>query len=66
MQITVNGKPHELVSVMTVDILLESLSLSGKRIAVEYNGEILPKSTYAETVLNDGDCLEVVVAVGGG
>ncbi len=46
--------------------LLEALELSGKRVAVEKNGEIVPRSRYAQTRLADGDALEIVVAVGGG
>ncbi len=46
--------------------LLDALELSGKRIAVEKNGEIVPRSRYADTALADGDTLEIVVAVGGG
>ena len=46
--------------------LLEILELTGKRIAVEQNGEIIPKSQHATTQVNNGDHLEIVVAVGGG
>jgi sulfur carrier protein len=46
--------------------LLEKLELVGKKVAVERNGEIVPKSAHASTVLADGDRLEIVVAVGGG
>jgi sulfur carrier protein len=46
--------------------LLESMALAGKRVAVERNGEIVPKSLHARAALADGDRLEIVVAVGGG
>jgi len=46
--------------------LLGDLELAGKRVAVERNGEIVPRSRYAVTQLADGDALEIVVAVGGG
>jgi len=46
--------------------LLARLELSGKKIAVERNGEIVPKSAHAQTLVADGDQLEIVVAVGGG
>jgi len=46
--------------------LLEALELAGKRVAVEKNGEIVPRSQYADTRLAEGDALEIVVAVGGG
>jgi len=42
------------------------MGYSGKRIALERNGEIVPRSTFANAILNDGDQLEIVVAVGGG
>ena len=51
---------------MTVSEYLESTSFDAKRIAVEKNGEIVPKATYDETVLCDGDTVEVVSFVGGG
>ncbi|MFP3616279.1 sulfur carrier protein ThiS, partial [Paraburkholderia sp. SIMBA_050] len=46
--------------------LLETLGYAGKRVAVERNGEIVPKSQHAQTALSDGDQIEIVVAVGGG
>jgi len=46
--------------------LLETLDMAGKRVAVEKNGEIVPRSQYASTSLVEGDALEIVVAVGGG
>ena len=51
---------------MTVSEYLETTSFDAKRIAVEKNGEIVPKATYDETVLCDGDTVEVVSFVGGG
>ena len=64
--ITVNGEPHRLDTSVPVSQLLDKLELTGKRLAVELNGEIVPKSQHASTALNDGDKLEIVVAVGGG
>jgi sulfur carrier protein len=49
-----------------VQALVGELGVEGKRIAIERNGEIVPRSRYAEVMLSDGDRLEVVVAVGGG
>jgi sulfur carrier protein len=46
--------------------LVERLGMSGKKIAVERNGEIVPKSVHARTPLAEGDKVEIVVAVGGG
>ena len=51
---------------MTVGGLVEKLGLTGKRLAIERNGEIVPKSTFAEVALQTGDKLEIVGAVGGG
>ena len=67
MQIVVNGKSKQFENnQMTVAELVTELKIVGKRIAVECNGEIVPKSQYGEAILNDGDQLEVVGAVGGG
>lgn len=66
IQLTINGKPERLDAPRTVLALLESLQLAGKRVAVERNGEIVPKGRHADTLLADGDRLEIVVAVGGG
>ncbi len=64
--ITVNGSPRQLPDSASVAALMEELGYTGKRIAVERNGEIVPRSTFSTQKLADGDKLEVVVAVGGG
>ena len=66
MKLTVNGKAHECPSDMSVSALLEQLALTGRRVAVERNGDIVPRSQHAATLLTDGDQIEIVVAVGGG
>ena len=66
IQVTVNGAAHRLEGPLQVSALLEKLELAGKKVAVERNGEIVPRSAHAATVLADGDRLEIVVAVGGG
>jgi len=66
IEVTVNGTAHRLEKPLQVLGLLEKLALVGKKVAVERNGEIVPKSAHASTVLADGDRLEIVVAVGGG
>ncbi len=66
MQITVNGQACPLRAAQTLADLVDTLELSGKRIAVERNGEIVPRSRYADTVLDDGDELLIVHAIGGG
>lgn len=66
IRLTVNGTPHAFDQSLNVLQLLEHLNLTGKRLAVERNGEIVPRSRFGETPLADGDRLEIVVAVGGG
>lgn len=64
--ITVNGKQIQLTAEMSVADYLEENNYQINRIAVEMNEEILPKYSYSETMLKDGDRLEVVTFVGGG
>ncbi len=64
--LTVNGSPQQLVARINLAQLLENMQLAGKRVAVERNGEIVPRSQYVQVELLDGDQLEIVVAVGGG
>ncbi|KZE31466.1 thiamine biosynthesis protein ThiS [Crenobacter luteus] len=66
MNIYVNGEARSFDGVSSVHDLLVALGLTGQRIAVECNGEIVPRSRHAEQTLAEGDRLEVVVAVGGG
>ena len=66
MKLTVNGKAQECPSETTVCGLLEALALTGRRVAVERNGDIVPRSLHASVVLSEGDAIEIVVAVGGG
>lgn len=66
MNITLNGEARHVESLRTVADLIESLGYQGKRIAVEVNGDIVPKSQHATAALNDHDQIEIVVAVGGG
>ena len=64
--VTVNGEPRALDAGITVGALLQSLDLAGKRLAVERNGEIVPRATHPHALLVEGDRIEIVVAVGGG
>jgi len=66
VRITLNGAPKEFPAPLTFAQLLEELALAGRRLAVERNGEIVPRSRFGESRLADGDRIEVVVAVGGG
>ena len=64
--LTINGQPRSFPSPLSVSALVGQLDLAGKRIALERNGEIVPRSRFDATELRDGDALEIVVAVGGG
>ncbi len=64
--VSINGQTQQFEAPLNVIDLLRHLSLTGKRIAVEKNGEIVPKSQHLVTPLTHGDRLEIVVAVGGG
>ena len=64
--VSINGEPRQLSANTTVVALIEEMGLTGKRIALERNGEIVPRSTFATRQLAEGDKLEIVVAVGGG
>ena len=67
MQLNVNGTSRTFERpVLTVADVVRELALAGKRIAVEKNGAIVPRSRYADTPVADGDALEIVGAVGGG
>ena len=66
MQISVNGITEDYEPPLAVLDLLQSMALAGKKVAVERNGEIVPRGAHASTLLVDGDRLEIVVAVGGG
>ncbi|HBI82103.1 sulfur carrier protein ThiS [Orrella sp. NBD-18] len=66
MEIVLNGQPKTLADQITLAQLVEELGFTGKRIAVERNGDIVPKSLYASVNLAAADRLEIVVAVGGG
>ena len=64
--ITLNGESKTFDDSLKVAELLDLLNLQGKRVALELNGAIVPKSQHADTLIQNGDVLELVVAVGGG
>lgn len=66
MQIQVNGELLEVAPQSSLSDLVAQLELSGKRIAIELNLEIIPRSLHAETLLKEGDRVEIVHAIGGG
>ena len=66
IQVTVNGAAHRFERPVNVRELLEKLAMAGKKVAVERNGEIVPKGVHQQVLIQNGDRLEIVVAVGGG
>ena len=66
ISVTINGERRQFAAPLNCAELLTELALVGKRVAVERNGEIVPRSRHADERLADGDRLEIVVAVGGG
>ena len=67
MQLSINGKSRDFDAAnFTVANLVATLNLEGKRLAIECNGEIVPRSQFSITQLVEGDKLEIVGAVGGG
>ena len=67
MNIFINGNLKQLDSEnVTISALIMTLNLTGKRLAIEKNAEIVPRSQFDTVILRDGDKLEIVGAVGGG
>ncbi|HDZ55600.1 MAG TPA: sulfur carrier protein ThiS [Pseudomonas xinjiangensis] len=66
MQIQLNGEAYSLENPLTLAELVERLGLGGKRLAIELNLEIIPRSQYPDTRLAEGDRVEIVHAIGGG
>ena len=66
IRITLNGAARNLPASLNFEQLLDELALNGKRLAIERNGEIVPRSAFGESRVADGDRIEVVIAVGGG
>ena len=63
---SINGAARDFPQAVSVAELIKDMGLGGKRIALERNGEIVPRSRFEQQMLADGDKLEIVVAVGGG
>ena len=66
ISVSINGVVRHFGAPISVTALLQQMQLGGKRIALEQNGEIVPRSQFPQQMLADGDKLEIVVAVGGG
>jgi sulfur carrier protein len=62
----INGERHEFADAPSCAELVTQLQLAGRRLAIERNGEIVPRSCFSSCRLADGDRLEIVAAVGGG
>ncbi|MCG5501950.1 sulfur carrier protein ThiS [Ectothiorhodospira lacustris] len=66
MEIIVNGEARQLPEPSTAATLVEALGLTGRRLAMEVNGELLPRSRFDTYRFNAGDRIEIVQAIGGG
>ena len=66
MKISVNGEDRELEQSVTLAELVEILEMGDRRIAVEANEELVPRSLFPDHPLSDGDRIEIVHAIGGG
>lgn len=66
MNIILNGKQHTLTQPCSITKLLSDLAIVPARLAIELNAEILPRSQFDSTQLQDGDTIEIVQAIGGG
>ena len=66
IEFLLNGEIQRRETAVSVAALLEEMALAGKRLAVEKDGRIVPKSQHANTLVDAGSQLEIVVAVGGG
>jgi sulfur carrier protein len=66
MQIELNGAPHELAENHNVQDLIASLDLANKSLAVAVNREVVPRSLWAQRVLQPSDRVDIVRAIGGG
>ena len=66
MQLTVNGQPQTIADGATLESLLTALALAPRRVAVERNGRLVRRTDFAQTPLQEGDCLEILTLVGGG
>lgn len=66
MDLMVNGRAEALPNPQTLEGLVDALNLTGQRLAIEHNGQIIPRSLWAATVIAGEDKIEIVKAIGGG
>jgi thiamine biosynthesis protein ThiS len=66
MRLLLNGEERDIADIVSIADLVAALGLDARKVAVERNLEIAPRSTYADTALADGDRIEIVTFIGGG
>jgi sulfur carrier protein len=66
MRLLLNGEEQDIAGIISIADLVSALGLDARKVAVERNLEIAPRSTYADTALADGDRVEIVTFIGGG
>jgi sulfur carrier protein len=66
MRLLLNGEERDIAGISSISDLVSALGLDARKVAVERNLEIAPRSTYADTALADGDRIEIVTFIGGG
>lgn len=66
MRLLLNGEERDIAGIISIADLVSALGLDARKVAVERNLEIAPRSTYADTALADGDRVEIVTFIGGG
>lgn len=66
MKLLLNGEERHIAGIVNIADLVSALGLDARKVAVERNLEIAPRSTYADTTLADGDRIEIVTFIGGG
>ena len=66
MKLLLNGEERDVAGILSIADLVSALGLDARKVAVERNLEIAPRSTYADTALADGDRIEIVTFIGGG
>jgi sulfur carrier protein len=66
MQVLLNGEPRDFDDTLAVSSLLSACGLDGRKVAVEVNGEVVPRSRHDARLLAEGDRIEIIQAIGGG
>jgi len=66
MKVTINGQEKTLANNLTLEILLTNLGYANKKVAIEVNEEIIPRSHFKNRLIVNGDKIEIINAVGGG